>query len=149
MEGLANSHSANMNMPVNLALMQVVAAVPMNAHLNIMDYRDVQVRYFERFSEIVPVTEKKALPKVEGSTLEELQMSKIRFDHEVKLRELDPDVFKVNRIIYFDVNDMTYKADNWFTARITRHMYERMPAEMRPDYLNFIREHWGHNSNIA
>jgi pilus assembly protein CpaF len=140
LQGLGNSHSSASGIPSAIALQQVVDAVPMNAHLNI---RYDGVRYFEHFTEIIPIVTEKAYPKVSRENIVEAVASLAEIQREFSERQTQKEIFRTNKILSFDVESGKYYPENWFSEHKTIHLLDRMTTEDRESMLRFADEYWG------
>jgi pilus assembly protein CpaF len=140
LQGLGNSHSSASGIPSAIALQQVVEAVPMNAHLNI---RYDGVRFFEHFTEIVPITDEKPFPTVKENDVLSAIASIAHVQREFSVRQTQRETFNTRRILGFDPEEGRYYPENWFSPQKTQHLLDRMTAEDREAMFRFAEEYWG------
>ena len=141
LEGMGNSHSAASGIPSQIALQQVIDAVPMNAHLA---RRYDGVRYYEHFTEIIPVTFDKKFPEVDATNLITAIASHAKIQRELAIRQTQKTPYVLNRILKFDVEAGLYVPDNWFSPARTQHILDKLPDDSkRESFLRFAEEYWG------
>lgn len=134
--GLRNSLVNAAGMTHATAEDQVLDVVKVNSHL---DFDTTGKRFIERFTEIITLDAKTPYPEVDVNNIE---YSKAIIDREYYTRITDREKFTTADILRYDHDIDGYVTKAWFTPTLTKHMLERMPRDLLPEFKEFIKTEW-------
>lgn len=115
---------------------QVIDVIKVDCHL---DYDVNGNRYIERITEIVRLDSQ---PYPERLPNESAEDYKIRLDKEYYTRQTDRLHFTSHDIVRFDTATFTYYTVDWFTPELTKHIFERLPVEVRHEWKEWVVNTW-------
>lgn len=122
---------------MSIAEKQVIDAIHLDVHL---DFTPDGKRYIARISEIIALPE--GVPYEEYDENDSVN-SMNRITREYYARRTDRKMFETRDVMTYDVETHTYKAGEWFSEHLWKHMYGNLPDNRKLEFHNFAKEYWG------
>lgn len=138
--GLSNSHASTLNLPIKVAMQQVIDAVPNNLHLN---RNETIGRYIDHITEITHSNKSIPYPEIDKSSILSSISSMAEVYREHVIRQSNLEEFSTNTIFRFDKEDNVYLPVNWYSENLTRKMLDKISVRDRDGFLRFVDEYWG------
>lgn len=134
--GLRDSLVSAEGMTGEAALNNVLDVIRVNSH---SDFTSGGKRFVERFTEIIKLSENMEYPEIDPNNV---AYTSALVEREYYRRQTDREKFITVDVMRYNHDNDSYEPRKFFSERLTKHMMERLPAEMRLEFSKFVKTYW-------